>query len=399
MSRTLLVATASYPFGRSSDFLEPEIGSLAAHFDRVILLPTAPHGPRVEVPENVDVDTRVAESLANRQRRILSAIRSRRGLRLIDEAVRGSGYPPSTGSWLHLLAAVGIAEQVQRWADSRAERPDVALTVWANAAALGLARSGIATITRAHGGDLYAERHPHSYMPLQHEILRDVRAIHPVSDQGAEYLKNRFPDIASKVAVRHLGIVGAAQISGRSTDGRIRIVSCSSLTSVKRPRLIAEIVAAVGRTASGVDWDHFGTGPLDVEVQAVATGFPPSVRWTLHGQVSNADLYEHYASRPVDVFLNASSSEGVPVSIMEALSAGIPIVAPDVGGIGEIVNEENGRFFRADAETESIAALVIDTVSAFAYTPREAVRETWAARFSAEANYQSFAAELAAFRP
>ena len=47
--------------------------------------------------------------------------------------------------------------------------------------------------------------------------------------------------------------------------------------------------------------------------------------------------------------MNASTSEGVPVSIMEACSFGIPIVATDVGGISEVVsNGNNGLLLKPD---------------------------------------------------
>ena len=41
-------------------------------------------------------------------------------------------------------------------------------------------------------------------------------------------------------------------------------------------------------------------------------------------------------------FVNVSESEGIPVSIMEAASFGIPIIATDVGGTSEIVDNSNG---------------------------------------------------------
>lgn len=49
-----------------------------------------------------------------------------------------------------------------------------------------------------------------------------------------------------------------------------------------------------------------------------------------------------YSEHPVDVFINLSTNEGVPVSIMEAISFDIPIVATDVGGTSEIVTDETG---------------------------------------------------------
>ena len=179
-----------------------------------------------------------------------------------------------------------------------------------------------------------------------------------------------------------------------SSDGVLRIVSCSSLTDVKRPRLLAEIVREVGRAAVAVQWDHFGSGSLEGEVRAIASGFPSSVEWTLHGQVPNEQIIRHYESNAVDVFLNASSSEGVPVSMMEAMSAGIPIVAPSVGGIGEIVNQHNGRLVPADWGPAEVAARVIETVRVFAEAPRSLIRDRWALDFSADSNYRSFANEL-----
>ena len=396
MTLTLLVATASFPFGHGSDFLETEISSLAARFDQVVLLPTAPEGPLVKVPSNVTTDLRLAEQIGTRARRIRSAFRSRRSLRLIREATRDAMPPASVGAWMHLLAAVGIAEEVRRWADALdTTRPSLALTVWAGPATLGLSRSSIQTVTRAHGGDLYAERHPHGCMPLQREILGSAAAVYPVSLQGADYLRNRFPAVASKISVRHLGIVGADHVTPPSSDGVVRIVTCSSLTAVKRPSLIAQIVAEVGNVSSAVQWDHFGSGPLESEVRSTAARFPPSIRWTLHGRVPNERVLEHFATRPVDVFLNASSSEGVPVSIMEATSAGVPIVAPNIGGIGEIVDDRNGRLFERDAAPAQVAALIMETIAAFDGADRSTIRDAWDTKFSAKSNYEAFANELA----
>ena len=47
--------------------------------------------------------------------------------------------------------------------------------------------------------------------------------------------------------------------------------------------------------------------------------------------------------------MNVSESEGIPVSIMEASSFGIPVIATNVGGVGEIVeNGYNGLLLNKD---------------------------------------------------
>lgn len=49
------------------------------------------------------------------------------------------------------------------------------------------------------------------------------------------------------------------------------------------------------------------------------------------GYIANKDLLDWYKTNKPSIFINVSSSEGVPVSIMESMSCGIPTIATDVG--------------------------------------------------------------------
>ena len=66
---------------------------------------------------------------------------------------------------------------------------------------------------------------------------------------------------------------------------------------------------------------------------------------------------------PVDLFLNVSEYEGVPVSVMEAQSFGIPVIATAVGGTPEIVNEENGFLLPENPSQDEIASAIYDVVT------------------------------------
>ena len=58
------------------------------------------------------------------------------------------------------------------------------------------------------------------------------------------------------------------------------------------------------------------------------------------------DPMPYYQS--LDLYLNTSLHEGIPLSILEAMACGKPVVAPKVGGIPEIIShEENGVLIEA----------------------------------------------------
>ena len=58
------------------------------------------------------------------------------------------------------------------------------------------------------------------------------------------------------------------------------------------------------------------------------------------------------------MFINVSSTEGIPVSIMEAMSFGIPVIATAVGGTPEIVNNENGYLLSKDPSAKELAEVI-----------------------------------------
>lgn len=74
----------------------------------------------------------------------------------------------------------------------------------------------------------------------------------------------------------------------------------------------------------------------------------------LHGWQS--DVSRFY--READVLLSLSKSEGAPVSFMEANSFGTPVIATNVGGVGEII-EEGVNGFVVPLDVEEIAKKIV----------------------------------------
>jgi glycosyltransferase involved in cell wall biosynthesis len=94
----------------------------------------------------------------------------------------------------------------------------------------------------------------------------------------------------------------------------------------------------------------------------------------------------------LDAVLLTSRSEGLPVSLIEAAAAGLPVVAMDVGGVGELVAHERTGFLGADVDelAFALARLVEDRALGRAMGARARIRV--AQRHSAEALAQRLAA-------
>jgi len=78
-----------------------------------------------------------------------------------------------------------------------------------------------------------------------------------------------------------------------------------------------------------------GDGPFSATLRSELAPWIEDGAVRLCGRVSQANLASWY--RAADLFVLPSHSEGTPVSILEALSCGLPVVATRVGGIGDVV--------------------------------------------------------------
>jgi glycosyltransferase involved in cell wall biosynthesis len=143
-------------------------------------------------------------------------------------------------------------------------------------------------------------------------------------------------------------------------------------------------------------WVHFGAGKDLEKVRELVKGFE-HVQAEFPGHVSNADLISFYQNNAVHAFVHMSETEGgIPVSIQEAVSFGIPIIAANAGGVPEIVNAQTGvllsHAFDAQAAVNALS-MIIETMSCDA-RKRESIRNVWKLHFDAQKKYTDFAEHL-----
>jgi glycosyltransferase involved in cell wall biosynthesis len=412
----LLVFTDSYPYevARENTFLEPELRFLREAFDRVIVLPSRSGGNRSVVPPGILVDDELASHLSarsGRPRQLLRAVFS--GLTWRDIA-RNPSVLSSLSAVKRVVAATARAEFTNAWIGgylvrhSLTARRCVAYTFWCNPTTTGLALAkeklpGLVVVSRAHGADLYPDRYNPPFIPSRDVTLANLNRLFPDSEAGCRFVAEHYTWFADRVEVARMGVSDPGFLARPSEKGHLSIVSNSRIVPIKRVDLIRQAIEAAARTRPDITfvWHHFGDGESRSRIESDARGSPPAnLRASFLGHVSLEAIMDFYRTQPVDVFINASISEGIPVAVMEAISCGIPVIATDVGGNPEIVSEESGILVGANPSKAELARALLAFVDdpTFSMDTRVGGRRVWAINYDAATTYRSFAQRLSALR-
>lgn len=364
----LLLLTQTYPFGRGESFVESELELLRMDWSVTVVPAYGIEGVARSLPGGVELDLSLARGslvaeairfLAGSAARAASVSELRRhGSRLL--------HPRRAAYAVYYLLRGGRAA---RWLRRRLDaEPASVLCYWSNAEAFGAAlatrsRREIRFACRAHRGDLYENLAPAGYLPFRDEIVERAQVVLAVSDDGARHLARRHPEHADKVVTSRLSLRDGPYPMTERTDDAIVVASCSTDAPVKRLPMLASTVARLAalRADRRILWLHAG---LDTaRIASMTPGRTPanlSIEGT--GWLAPDRVRETWRSRRPDVFVNLSSSEGVPVSIMEALSMGVPTVATAAGGTAELVDEGVGALLPVDLEVGDAARALSDVV-------------------------------------
>jgi len=394
-----VIFTVRFPCDGSEPWLAGELEATAERFGRVFVVPSRPGADPVELPANVAVvDLGWAGGWSRAEK--LAALRSRLALRVLARTLRrpSNWLPYLRGArfYLDLLATELLkARGLAAWVGENGLREAIFYDYWFENSTLALAalrRLGAirCAVSRAHRFDVFDFAWGRlGRVPFLEFKAAGLDAVFAVFDDGAAHLRRRFGRDGEKVRVARLGVPLPPSYPQSRPDPPL-VVSCSSLNRRKRVHLIPEVLRACGRP---LRWVHIGDGPERPRVEDAAASLPATVSWELLGRIGNDAVREFYATRPVSAFLSLSESEGVPVSMMEAQSFGVPIVALAVGGVGEIVAAEAGTALPADASPEAVAAALADALEPGRFDP-ERIRAAFSARYEAPAVYEAFADAL-----
>lgn len=398
----ILILSYSYPYGTGENFLATELPYLKKLCEKIVIIPLTSddkHNKR-ETYDYVEVfpPLLLNKSLKSKFLFFISCINSFHVLvKAFYKATQSPDFSLTAdkikrAATISLITAATYSKTIQFQQGS-----NIIYAYWGNnlAAVLPFLSHGTKKVCRFHGIDLYSERKSNAgFLPLQNEIVSAANKIFLISQQGLNYLSEKHPRHTDKMEVDYLGVTDAPLCSP-STDNIFRIVTCSALIPVKR---ISTLIKALFLcTNKHLIWTHIGQGPEYAKLFQLADNLPPEIQAVFLGQKSNQDVRLFYATNPVDIFINVSESEGLPVSIMEALCAGIPVIASDVGGMREIITKDCGWIIPQSPAAATIANAIQTVIS----LPKDEIlkrrtnaRIEWQSKWNAETNYNLFANSL-----
>jgi glycosyltransferase involved in cell wall biosynthesis len=247
-------------------------------------------------------------------------------------------------------------------------------------------------VSRAHGFEVFEEQTRYNVIPFRKFQNKFSTKIFADSKNGYQHLlkKNTNSNIYSSSYVGTLNN-GMAVFNENET---FTIVSCSHIRNVKRLHLMANILQHI---SFPLVWNIIGTGD-DLElVMRSNSRLPKHIRVNYLGNLTNLEVLSFYKTHHLNLFVSLSYSEGLPVSMMEAQSFGIPIMSTNVGGCSEICNEETGILIPKDFEPKEVANKILEFKNSEKNTLkfRQQCRNYWEKNFSAETNYTRFSREIA----
>ncbi len=156
-----------------------------------------------------------------------------------------------------------------------------------------------------------------------------------VSEDMKGILLRKSGKAAGKAVVIRNGIdvhVGARK---RKQGKHFVIGSCGRFVTVKDFPFLVAIATSIRERNDSVRFRLAGDGPDLDRVKALVKSNKLEDAFSCVGPVD--DMNDFY--RGLDLYVNTSLHEGIPVSVLEAMLHGLPVVAPRVGGLGEVISD------------------------------------------------------------
>lgn len=414
----LYLIVSSYPYGHAEPFLETELRHIHLQFEKVyIVIPDYKKlkNPiqRFWMPENselIKIDNKKKSTF------LVSYF-----LKLLKKSILEEIYHIKFSFGLkirliHLRSILAFSSAGDSFreefmkilnAKGHAKSETTIYSYWLTDAVWGIAQikkqfPQLNVCSRVHGWDCFFHRDSNNYLPLRKEILNTLDFVCPVSKDGRDYLLSKIPNInPDKIRLHYLGVdesLSVADILFR--EGKLRIVSIAYVHHVKRLHLLIEALSLIDDVE--IEWTHIGawseatTWHKQYAIDLLHS--KKNIKFKIAGEFTVIEVRNYLDNHNADFLINVSESEGLPVSMMESLAAGVPVISTAVGGVPEIISHKyNGFLMPSNPNSEEISRFLLE-VSKIRRAEYEAMslnaRSDFETKWKASKNFDIFAKSI-----
>lgn len=168
------------------------------------------------------------------------------------------------------------------------------------------------------------------------------------------------PEHWHKIHIIHCGVQPAlydspqeAELPPRRKD-EIRLLFVGRIAPVKGLRILLEAMQTLMPDVPNLHLVLVGDGPDRSFLEELAAPLGDAVSFT--GYLSQNDVV--HAMQTADIYVLPSFAEGVPVALMEAFASGKPVIATQVAGVSELVEDGKSGFLVPPGDVDSLVARI-----------------------------------------
>jgi glycosyltransferase involved in cell wall biosynthesis len=221
---------------------------------------------------------------------------------------------------------------------------------------------GVPYVVTFHGSDLLNERFVEQHEDMIHEIVSEASAVTCVSEVLAKTLAERWPALQPAHVVHNFLRHEYEHAPRSAQDAGHRYLHVSSLRPVKRPELLAEAFRLVHAERPEASLTLVTTRPGMIRAQALVDQLGSGSSLVIvDGEGSVERVMEQYMGATALVLTSRFESFGLVM--LEALACGVPVVAPAVPGIVDVLGEDWPLLVRDAAEPRAYAQAMLSASS------------------------------------
>jgi glycosyltransferase involved in cell wall biosynthesis len=213
--------------------------------------------------------------------------------------------------------------------------------VWLGAIAAGVAADllGLPFTVCSHAFDLFAR----NGQDVRRGLLAAARVV-TISEHNRAFISQLCPEIGhAAIEVIHCG-VDTDRYRPRDTPSaadRLQILAIGRLVETKGLVYLVDACKILKDGGLNIDCQIVGDGPLRAALQARIDALNLQDRVTLRGALNQTELLQIIRSSDIfalpAIVASSGDQDGIPVSLMEAMACGLPVVTTQLSGIPELV--------------------------------------------------------------